>query len=427
MNFNEQRQNMEDAFDLYLKECCGIQEGLKHYGDVSPINDRLNKTEEVESLFDLTTIIDFKDTIDYLKNNNLYESLKRVVKKESLEELSEEIEEPDEPEIIDYTVLLDHYYNFLIAYKFTQAWIQPAKLFEEESESLAKNTIVFGAPGTGKSHLIKEFRKELGADYTSITFHPDTDYAAFVGCYKPTKDEKKDDLTYEFVPQAFSKAYVNAWKEDKPYCLIIEEINRGNCAQIFGDLFQLLDREDGISEYDNDTDSDLEKYLCRELAESTHPDITDEIKKGKKMMLPKNLWILATMNTSDQSLYPMDSAFKRRWEWKYVPFEKDKQDNYILVDGVAYSWSAFLDAINAQIKEVTQSEDKQLGFWFVKSATRQISVNTFVNKVLFYLWNDIFKDRSENTPFTNCNLSFQSFFKNSKSLEYLNIKRFLEQ
>ena len=421
MNKEEQKQNMEEAFDLYLKKCCGIQEGTEHYGDISLVNKYLEMSECEESFYNITTIDDFKDAIQKLKESGLYGNLKRVVKKDSSEDSMEETEIA-----IDYTEVLDHYHNFLIAYKFAQAWIQPAKLFEEDDDSLAKNTIVFGAPGTGKSYTIKQFRMKMGAKYTSITFHPDTDYASFVGCYKPTKDEERNEITYKFVPQAFTKAYVNAWMEDKPYCLIIEEINRGNCAQIFGDIFQLLDRENDTSEYDNDTDTDLAKYLQEALANSIHPDITEEIRNGRKMMLPRNLWILATMNTSDQSLYPMDSAFKRRWEWKYIPFEKDKQDFYIIVDDVAYSWSAFLDAINYNIYEVTQSEDKQLGFRFVNPSSRKISASTFVNKVLFYLWNDIFKDRSENTPFTKCGLKFQSFFKSSIRLDYLNIKSFLE-
>ena len=374
-------------------------------------------------------------------------------------------------------------------------------------------TIFFGSPGTGKSYKIKNtVLASVSDDYIfRTTFHPDTDYASFVGCYKPTsmsnkttahkiigyealveklreylersyvdpKTQKsyknvnkacvvfgfdhydsiismlnedndehsiksliseaygKDNTTYDtplragmtaketmlenieqssriiynFAPQTFTNAYVKAWlNPSENVYLVIEEINRGNCAQIFGDLFQLLDRDDnGVSEYPIKADADLTKYLQEELG-TDHEGISDG-----KIKLPANLYILATMNTSDQSLFPMDSAFKRRWEWKYVPtsvigdkkktlqveskeetvlLNREQEKKVLRLGMYEYDWSVFLEKINKCITDATHSDDKQLGFWFVKTPkdSNLINIETFVSKVIFYLWTDVFKD-----------------------------------
>ena len=388
-------------------------------------------------------------------------------------------------------------------------------------------TIYFGSPGTGKSRQVKDSLKDVPeGQIFRTTFHPDSDYASFVGCYKPmchsvaaqtckvldydelvaklkqTLGEHSSNLTsgfalfgfecresihdmeksgehtisklvedaykagstydttiragmqikeetvlpessrisYEFSPQVFTKAYCKAWKNpDKPIYLIIEEINRGNCAQIFGDLFQLLDRKDGVSEYPIDADTDLRFYLEEELS-NTEDGETDgsEGIEGGKLRLPSNFNIVATMNTSDQSLFPMDSAFKRRWDWKYIPTTapkgKDRQMELTIKNSIEtkdgrkinagnyeYSWKDFLSNINSRILNVTHSEDKQLGYWFVKAdeVSGSISISTFVSKVVFYLWNDVFKDvgAKDTNPFTikvngkNEIMSFNSFFE----------------
>ena len=295
--------------------------------------------------------------------------------------------------------------------------------------------IFYGAPGTGKSHVINELT--AGKAVVRTTFHPDTDYSTFVGAYKPTtksvpvmtvigkeavlvKDNKGNEMTedkivYKFVSQAFLQAYIAAWKK---YCavqeneepldeyLVIEEINRGNCAQIFGDLFQLLDRGDkGFSVYPIMADSDMKEMLKKEFAgleikkkESINAlfkggkDIVAQVLKGDILLLPNNLYIWATMNTSDQSLFPIDSAFKRRWDWKYMPIDTKKENWNIEVDGKKYSWSDFLEAVNEQIFEVTKSEDKKLGFYFCRANNHVVDAEKFVGKVIFYLYNDVFKD-----------------------------------
>ncbi len=262
--------------------------------------------------------------------------------------------------------------------------------------------IWFGAPGSGKSHAVRKIIRDRNGKMIRITFHPDSDYATFVGSYKPMK--KDNGLTYEFVPQAFTEAYIAAWKESgKEIFLVIEEINRGNCAQIFGDLFQLLDRgADGMSEYPIKADKDLCKYLeSDEALGAGHPGIA-----GGNLCLPANMHIYATMNTSDQSLFPMDSAFKRRWDWEYVPIDLKcpKSQFKITIGDTAYSWPSFLEKVNERIHTLSDSEDKQMGNFFIKS---DVEVEEFKSKVMFYLWSEVCKEYEKSG----------SFFKNKRNVD----------
>lgn len=336
-------------------------------------------------------------------------------------------------------------------------------LYKSNGKRESLQQIFYGAPGTGKSYKIKEMIKTV--DHIRTTFHPDSDYSTFVGAYKPTtirvpvrtmigkdavivKDENKNDLyedkiVYRFVPQAFLQAYVESWKKfdkiekvanAKEEYLVIEEINRGNCAQIFGDLFQLLDRKDeGFSEYPITADADMQKYLKEEFKninldkvqeeingyykeeDNDGKDICRQVLEGKILLLPNNLYIWATMNTSDQSLFPIDSAFKRRWDWQYVPISNAGKDWVISVNGNEYDWWEFLTKINEKIYETTYSEDKKLGYFFCKAKGGRIDAKMFVGKVIFYLWNDVFKDMEfENRIFKdgeNGKLSFDKFYK----------------
>lgn len=299
-----------------------------------------------------------------------------------------------------------------------------------------KQIIYYGAPGTGKSHIVK--RDTQGESVVRTTFHPDSDYSTFVGAYKPTTEKvairdvtgkviiendlpvKEDRIIYKFVEQAFLKAYIKAWEfyaeieenaEPKKQYLIIEEINRGNCAQIFGDLFQLLDRNDhGFSDYYIHADKDIQKHLSEALNNLVieesykekinsmyHEDVVEKVLSGEILLLPNNFYIWATMNTSDQSLFPIDSAFKRRWDWKYRPITKGRDEegnelNWKIVANKEYDWWSFLEKINAVVGSTTNSEDKKLGFFFCKAINGVISAETFVGKVIFYLWNDVFKN-----------------------------------
>ena len=288
--------------------------------------------------------------------------------------------------------------------------------------------IYYGAPGTGKSNEIKLLTGNgtFSKNYTlRTTFHPDSDYSSFVGAYKPIWNGEK--IIYVFRPQSFLRAYIEAWKHpEHNVALVIEEINRGNCAQIFGDIFQLLDRErTGLSKYPIEADIDMQNYLKGEFVNiesiytedqiqainkyyANHYDTAfDDIKNGIILTLPKNLSLLATMNTSDQSLFPMDSAFKRRWEWQYMPIKNAHKNWKIQLDNSheLIDWWEFLNRINMVISDLTTSEDKQLGYFFCQADEYQIKPNEdenaqpdlitakhFVGKVIFYLWNDVFKD-----------------------------------
>lgn len=345
--------------------------------------------------------------------------------------------------------------NLLLESTEWKSFSVPQKRFDL-SDKKTLQQIFYGAPGTGKSHAINELT--TGKDVIRTTFHPDTDYSTFVGAYKPTtksvpvttvigteavpvkgkdgKEMKEDKIVYEFVSQAFLQAYVEAWKK---YCtvqegeepldeyLVIEEINRGSCAQIFGDLFQLLDRGDeGFSEYPIKADSDMKKQLKKEFAgleiknkESIKDlfkgkDIVAQVLEGEVLLLPNNLYIWATMNTSDQSLFPIDSAFKRRWDWYYVPISNAEKNWTIEVNGAKYDWWNFLQAINDRVYDATYSEDKKLGYFFCKADDGIISSSKFVSKVIFYLWNDVFKDSEfEGSAFRDENgekLSFDKFY-----------------
>ena len=326
--------------------------------------------------------------------------------------------------------------------------------------------IYYGAPGTGKSKAINDLT--FGESVIRTTFHPDSDYASFVGTYKPITEEvvlrdsngkkvideetgkvvKEDRIAYKFIPQAFLEAYVEAWKKlgsNKKQYLIIEEINRGNCAQIFGDLFQLLDRNEyGFSDYPIVADKDMQKYLEKEFAgwEITNKDEINQlygeanmvnlIMKGERLVLPSNLYIWATMNTSDQSLFPIDSAFKRRWDWKYVPIRegRDKETNaklnwYINTCDKQYDWWSFISKVNKLIGSLTNSEDKKLGYFFCKAKDGEIDADLFVSKVIFYLWNDVFKDYGfDDKDFQDEEgkiLSFDRFYEDKNGTTYVDI------
>ncbi len=304
--------------------------------------------------------------------------------------------------------------------------------------------ITYGAPGTGKSDATRKKTKEYPAEQTiRTTFHPDSDYSTFVGAYKPTKGEK-GDITYEFTPQPFMQAYIKAWENPSaPVFLVIEEINRGNCAQIFGDIFQLLDRNSkGFSSYEITPDRDIQDFIAKQklvikdITNEEGEDISDKLMSGKLMSLPSNLYIWATMNTSDQSLFPIDSAFKRRWEWDYVPIEHQPGTTWKITNqNGLYDWWSFLQAINSKINEATQSEDKKLGYFFAMADENgEISAKTFVGKVIFYLWNDVFKDTEfsddifksyEKTETGYKTISFSAFFLSKGVIDEKMVEHFL--
>ena len=402
----------EEQYKSFILNCTTSPKSVNNYSDFKRINETIAKIKGVDS-FDIYSCVhtkELQDIIDSLNNN-------------------EEFKQYEKTGSYQYSNALKTYMRFLCAKELFSNEAKKVKL----PSNLTLQQIYYGAPGTGKSKTIKDLT--FGESVIRTTFHPDSDYASFVGTYKPITEEvdlrdcngkkvidddtkevvKEERIAYKFIPQAFLEAYVEAWKKlgsSKKQYLIIEEINRGNCAQIFGDLFQLLDRNEyGFSDYPIVADKDMQKYLEKEFAgwEITNKDEINQlygeanmvnlIMKGERLVLPSNLYIWATMNTSDQSLFPIDSAFKRRWDWKYVPIRegRDKETNvplnwYINTGDKQYKWWSFISKVNEQIGSLTNSEDKKLGYFFCKAKDGEIDADLFVSKVIFYLWNDVFKD-----------------------------------
>ena len=401
----------EEQYKSFIKYCTKAGKSISNYSDFKRINETIAKIKGVEK-YDIYSCVHTKELQDMI--DLLYEN--------------EEFKAYNAKGGNQYSNTLETYLKFLHAKEIFAEETKP-----KYSPILSLQQIYYGAPGTGKSKAIKDLT--FGESVIRTTFHPDSDYASFVGTYKPITEEvvlrdcygkkviddetkevvKEEKIAYKFIPQAFLEAYVNAWKKlgsGKKQYLIIEEINRGNCAQIFGDLFQLLDRNEyGFSDYPIVADKDMQKYLEKEFAgwEITNKDEINQlygeanmvnlIMKGERLVLPSNLYIWATMNTSDQSLFPIDSAFKRRWDWKYVPIRegRDKETNaplnwYINTGDKQYNWWSFISKVNKLIGSLTNSEDKKLGYFFCKAKDDEIDADLFVSKVIFYLWNDVFKD-----------------------------------
>ena len=322
--------------------------------------------------------------------------------------------------------VMNTYLDRLLDLKINNSMLPSGNPGSDDSDEIEKlreynNLVLYGPPGTGKSFLAKKISEE-GKVY-KVTFHPDFDNRSFVGGYKPSMNG--DDIVYKFVPQIFIKTYVDAWKnlasgdEIEIFYLVIDEINRGNCAEIFGNIFQLLDRnKDGFSVYPVIVDEELKKHLLgNDGFGGYHQGITE---KGE-IKLPSNLKIIATMNTSDQSLYPMDSAFKRRWDWHFVPIDyscRNSDFKIRLNSGKEYSWLDFIKSINSHIFDTTRSQDKQIGNWFIDATPsgKKISETTFINKVIFYLWNDIYRDEDSDLfkDESSSPITYSSFFEIDK-------------
>ena len=262
------------------------------------------------------------------------------------------------------------------------------------NELYGRNTLFYGVPGCGKSHHIKKLLENVDEQYIErVLFHPDYTYGDFVGQILPKVED--NEVKYEFTLGPLSRIMKEAYKNlDKTYFLIIEEINRGNAPAIFGDIFQLLDRK--TEEDGDDLTIGYSEYFI------TNKDMADKIyegekkeKFGDKVRIPPNLTIIASMNTSDQNVFTLDTAFQRRWNMKLIEnsFEnhefKDKK-----IEGTNVTWQKFCETINEEIIKRNQSnissEDKRLGTYFVSENDLE-NCEKFAEKVLKYLWDDAFK------------------------------------
>ena len=302
---------------------------------------------------------------------------------------------------------------------------RPARFFTGYESNMPRNRILFGAPGTGKSFTLNEERRlllygdknadeealdlSLFGEYERVTFHPDYSYANFVGTYKPVPSvdsDGKDAITYTYVPGPFMRTYVKALKNSKtdtpkPYLLVIEEINRANVAAVFGDVFQLLDRkENEVSEYPIQASEDIKKYLADELG--GQPNDYAEIR------IPDNMFIWATMNSADQGVFPMDTAFKRRWDFTYLGIDDSQKlivgKKVILGKGEyrrVVEWNALRKAINTELLTYKVNEDKLMGPYFLSpkivpkdgEIDAELFTRVFKNKVIMYLFDDAAKQK----------------------------------
>ena len=241
-----------------------------------------------------------------------------------------------------------------------------------------RNLIVFGAPGTGKSYFlndqIKDFKK-----IERVTFYPSYSYSQFVGCYKPVMNG--ENISYSFVPGPFLRTYVDAVNNpSQNYLLIIEEINRADAASVFGDVFQLLDRDqEGNSVYSISASEDIKKYLEEKGISSD------------KLSIPSNMYIWATMNSADQGVFPMDTAFKRRWDFLYFDLDGKPIEDNENCPVKKSNWEAIRKSINKWLCEKKVNEDKHLGKYFLnvgENVGEKDFRDAFKNKVLMYLYED---------------------------------------
>lgn len=275
-----------------------------------------------------------------------------------------------------------------------------------------RNRIVFGAPGTGKSFKLKDdcerMVQQYDAEFVRVTFHPEYSYSQFVGTYKPVMDDDGDKIKYQYVPGPFMRILAEALKNalvhnPKPYILIIEEINRAKVAAVFGEVFQLLDRDDdGISEYEIQASEDIRRFLADEIGGTPE--------NFAKIRIPNNMFIWATMNSADQGVFPMDTAFKRRWNFEYLGINENEEkiqgkgNIHLPGSDEPIEWNMLRKAINDKMSsaDFKINEDKLMGPFFlskkvIASDEEGMIVNPdkfildFKSKVIMYLYEDAVK------------------------------------
>lgn len=272
----------------------------------------------------------------------------------------------------------------------------------EERVSGGKNIIIYGAPGTGKSRFVQDHYENI----RRVVFHPDYLYSDFVGTYKPTPiyrvceadtiyydgsiyGNREPLIDYSYVPGPFIKTMIEAWMNpEQKYTLLIEELNRANAAAVFGDIFQLLDRnQTGYSEYKIMPSNELRIYL------KSISEIATIFNDG--IYLPSNMDIVATMNSADQGVYVIDSAFKRRWNYKYIPLLENgfvHEDSLVQYGGREIKWKLLLRAINKKLKMLKVNEDRLIGPYFI--SPDEITDPNFISEKLYiYLWDDVLRHR----------------------------------
>ena len=280
-------------------------------------------------------------------------------------------------------------------------------LFEERDTTpptpaqKGENVILYGVPGAGKSFTIKRDYCDNDESMEKAVFHPDYTYGDFIGQILPVVS-KNNILTYSFVPGPFSRILRKAfWNPGQQFYLVIDEINRGNAPSIFGDIFQLLDRDEetGRSEYMISNPSVAQYVYSDDEGKSTDLSTLSNLRNNSLVFMPSNLSIIATMNTSDQNVFTLDTAFQRRWHMRHIDndFKNCTFADERLLD-TNITWEQFASIVNQRVTDANSgmmsAEDKRLGIYFVKRSdiegNNERTIESFADKVIKYLWDDAF-------------------------------------
>ena len=369
----EHQNNLKQRFEQYILHVLKLK-STRQVGDLEKLSDRLVANGVLErGVYQIDNIDDYTNTLKKIRESEEYITYKSERKEKN----------PNSGLACDQG--MSNYSKFLEYLAAKEENVPRIKG--------AENVLLYGVPGVGKSHEIQTKYCDDPERMERVVFHPDYTYSDFVGQILPKVEN--DKLKYEFTAGPFTTLLAKAWNNPgKEYYLVIEEINRGNAPAIFGEIFQLLDRKT----------EDSHRYDPSEYGESeysiTNSDIATAVfgDPEEKIRIPSNMWILATMNTADQNVFTLDTAFQRRWKLHHMKNDvMSAGHSKAKIEGSEIEWGTFASVINEMVTdyslEMMSSEDKRLGAYFVKK--NELSEEEFPEKVLKYLWDDAFKMKKD--------------------------------
>ncbi len=367
------QNNLKQRFEQYILHVLKLK-STRQVGDLEKLSDRLVANGVLErGVYQIDNIDDYTNTLEKIRESEEYITYKSERKEKN----------PNSGLACDQG--MSNYSKFL-------------EYLADKEENVprikgAENVLLYGVPGVGKSHEIQTKYCDDPERMERVVFHPDYTYSDFVGQILPKVEN--DKLKYEFTAGPFTTLLAKAWNNPgKEYYLVIEEINRGNAPAIFGEIFQLLDRKT----------EDSHRYDPSEYGESEYPITNSDIATAvfgdseEKIRIPSNMWLLATMNTADQNVFTLDTAFQRRWKLHHMKNDvMSASHSKTKIEGSEIEWGTFASVINEMVTdyslEMMSSEDKRLGAYFVKK--NELSEEEFPEKVLKYLWDDAFKMKKD--------------------------------
>lgn len=369
----EHQNNLKQRFEQYILHVLKLK-STRQVGDLEKLSDRLVANGVIErGVYQIDNIDDYTNTLKKIRESEEYITYKSERKEKN----------PNSGLACDQG--MSNYSKFLEYLAAKEENVPRIKG--------AENVLLYVVPGVGKSHEIQTKYCDDPERMERVVFHPDYTYSDFVGQILPKVENGK--LKYEFTAGPFTTLLAKAWNNPgKEYYLVIEEINRGNAPAIFGEIFQLLDRKT----------EDSHRYDPSEYGESeysiTNSDIATAVfgDPEEKIRIPSNMWILATMNTADQNVFTLDTAFQRRWKLHHMKNDvMSAGHSKAKIEGSEIEWGTFASVINEMVTdyslEMMSSEDKRLGAYFVKK--NELSEEEFPEKVLKYLWDDAFKMKKD--------------------------------